>query len=101
MANVKIDVPCSISWKRCAHDRETTCLAFNRDGNLLYTGGADGVVKGWRISDGKESCQFVGLQKAITHVAASLDNEYVLASSIDQNKVCMFRTATSSRLMTY
>ena len=81
--NVRIDAPSSVSWKTCAHKIETTCLTFNREGDIIYTGGADGMVKGWRTSDGKEICEMVGLQKAITSVSASLDNEYVLASSLD------------------
>lgn len=48
-----IEVPSSVEWKTCAHKIETTCAAFNRDGDIIYTGGADGLVRGWRTSDGK------------------------------------------------
>jgi WD40 repeat protein len=51
-----IDVPQRIAWKTCAHKVETTCLTFNRDGEIIYTGGADGIVKGWAVKDGKELC---------------------------------------------
>ncbi len=54
--NVKMNAPSEVAWKTCAHKSETTCLAFNRDGDIVYTGGADGIVKGWRVSDGKEIC---------------------------------------------
>lgn len=100
-SHIKIDIPSSISWKTCAHKLETTCCAFNRDGNVLYSGGADGIVKGWRISDGKETGQMTGLQKAVTSVATSLDNEHVLAASLDSNKIVMYRTATNSKLLQY
>lgn len=43
----------------------------------------------------------VGLQKSITSVSASLDNEYVLASSLDQNKMVLYRTKTNNKLMQY
>lgn len=61
VSNVKINAPSEVAWKVCAHKSETTCLTFNRDGDILYTGGADGIVKGWRVSDGKEVCQMGGL----------------------------------------
>lgn len=99
--NVKINAPSEVAWKTCAHKSETTCLAFNRDGDIIYTGGADGIVKGWRVSDGKEISQMGGLQKAVTSISASLDNEYVLASSFDQHKIVLYRTKTNSKLMQY
>ena len=82
-SSVAIEVPQQVNWRTAAHKSETTCLCFNRDGDLIYTGGADGVVKGWRVSDGKEMCRMEGLQKAITGISASLDNEYVLASTLE------------------
>lgn len=42
-----IEVPSEVKWRTCAHKSEITNLTFNRDGNIIYTGGADGVVKGW------------------------------------------------------
>jgi WD40 repeat protein len=56
-----MNAPSEVAWKVCAHKSETTCLTFNRDGDIVYTGGADGIVKGWRVSDGKEVCQMGGL----------------------------------------
>ena len=53
---IRIEAPSSVSWKTCAHKSETTCLTFNREGDIIYTGGADGIIKGWRTSDGKETC---------------------------------------------
>lgn len=42
-----------------------------------------------------------GLQKAVTSISASLDNEYVLASSFDQNKIVLYRTKTNNKLSQY
>ena len=53
---VDIEAPSIVAWKTCAHKSETTCLAFNRDGDIVYSGGADGIVKGWSVSDGKQLC---------------------------------------------
>lgn len=98
---VEIEAPSNVAWKTCAHNLETTCVAFNRDGDIVYSGGADGIVKGWSVSDGKQICQMVGLQKAVTSLSPSLDNEYVLASSLDQNKMVLYRTKTNTKLMQY
>ena len=78
-----------------------TCLTFNRDGNLVYTGGGDGVIKGWDTVTGAEKSRMSGCSKAVTAIACSLDNEYVLASTLDMNKIYSFRTQTNSKLMTY
>ena len=93
-----IEVPSSVEWKTCAHKIETTCAAFNRDGDIIYTGGVDGVVKGWRTSDGK-ALSTMTLQAGVTDVSASIDNEYVLASSLHLNNVVLFRTKTNNKFM--
>lgn len=46
-------MPNRVSWRACAHQVETTCITFNKDGNILYTGGGDGLVKAWETSTGK------------------------------------------------
>lgn len=95
-------MPCSVAWKKCAHSAETTCLAFNRDGNILYTGGADGIVKGWEMQNGIEKCTMALPQKGVvTSVASSLDNEFVMAATLTQNKIELFRTASNNRIMSY
>lgn len=100
-SNVNIHLPSSVGWKTCAHKMETTCLTFNRDGNILYTGGVDGIVKGWNTSTGQEVCKMEGLQKTVTGVSASLDNEYVLASSLDQHKMVLYRCKSNNKLMQF
>ena len=42
-----------------------------------------------------------GFTKTVTNVSASLCNEYVVASSIDQNKITLFRTKTHRYLTHY
>ena len=42
-----------------------------------------------------------GFQGSVLDVSASLDDEYVVASSTDQNKIILFRTKTYNRLTTY
>lgn len=48
-----IELPDKVAWKKCAHQPETTCLTYNREGNILYTGGGDGIVKSWNVANGK------------------------------------------------
>lgn len=66
-------------------------MCFDRDGELIYTGGVDGIVKSWTTTDGKEQDTMKGLTKTVTDVCASLENDYVLASSTDQNRMMLFR----------
>jgi WD40 repeat protein len=94
-----IEAPCDVVWKVCAHKGETSSACFNRDGDIVYTGGSDGVVKGWRSKDGKELGTMGSPGKAVTDLSVSLDNEYVLASLIDQNKLVLYRTKTNTKMM--
>ena len=47
-------LPSHVQWRTCAHQTETTCLTFNRDGSILYTGGGDGLVKSWDTASGRQ-----------------------------------------------
>lgn len=96
-----VSLPSEISWKVAGHTGETSCLTFDRDGDRIFTGGADGLVKVWSTKDGKELAVMSGFKKGITDVSCSLDNEYVLAASLDSNKVTMFRTKTWRGLTNY
>lgn len=58
-------------------------MCFDRDGEVIYTGGVDGVVKSWNAADGKEMDTMKGLTKNVTSICASLEKDYVLASSTD------------------
>lgn len=87
----------------CAHQKETTCITFNKDGDLIYTGGGDGFVKVWKTSNIQKEQAFMtpAFKGAVTDVSASLNDEYVVASSTDQNKITLFRTKTSRSIINY
>lgn len=42
-----------------------------------------------------------GLNQKVLDIAASLDDEYIAATSMDQNKVMLYRTKTSTRIEQY
>ena len=52
--NEATTMPSGVTWRTCAHQMETTCLTFNRDGTILYTGGGDGLVKAWDTASGRQ-----------------------------------------------
>ena len=66
---------------------------------MLYTGGGDGVVKSWNTESGKCIGEMQGHRAGILDVAASLDDEYVAASSTDQHKINIYRTKTCNKLL--
>lgn len=67
-------MPSRVSWKTCAHQTETSCLTFNKDGSILYTGGGDGLVKAWESSSGRQLQTMSGMSQCVLDVAASLDD---------------------------
>ena len=44
-----------MKWSANAHSNEVTSLTFNREGNIMYTGGGDGFVKAWDTETGRAS----------------------------------------------
>lgn len=60
-------------------------MAFNKDGDLIYTGGGDGFVKVWKTTDIQKEQSFMtpAFKGAVTDVCASLNDEFVVASSTD------------------
>ena len=80
-------MPSHVQWRTCAHQTETTCLAFNRDGSVLYTGGGDGLVKSWETATGRHLQTMSGMNQTVLDVDASLDNEHVVTTSIDSNRI--------------
>lgn len=68
-------------------------MAFNPSGDSVVTGGGDNLVKIWNVNSGKEIQTLRGFQKPITDVSISLDNEYLIASSLD-NKAVLYRLKT-------
>jgi WD40 repeat protein len=96
-----IRCPSEVKHKIIAHNAETTCIEFNNDGEICYTGGGDGLVRGWRVSDGKKVAEMQGFKQAITGISASLEGDYVVASSIDGHRMQLFRVKTNAKLMQY
>ena len=99
--DLKLEMPLGVQWRRQVHQSEATAMCFDRDGELIYTGGVDGIVKSWTATDGKEQDTMKGLTKTVTDVCASLENDYVLASSTDQNRMMLFRLQSKQRLVEY
>lgn len=77
--------PSGVFDRVCAHQKETTCITFNKDGDLIYTGGGDGFVKVWKTSNIQKEQAFMtpAFKGAVTDISASLNDEYVVASSTD------------------
>src|SRR5262249_39394375 len=59
------------------HEGCTTCLAFSRDGRVLYSGGWDGRVKVWDLKRGKERATFGPGVDPITFLDVSRDGKIV------------------------
>lgn len=78
-----ISLPSTTERKIAAHKRECTCLAFNPLGDVIATGGGDNLIKLWSMQNGKEIQELRGFSKSITDVAISLDNEYLVGSSLE------------------
>jgi len=51
-------MPTAVKWRTCAHATETTCLTYNKNGTVLYTGGGDGIVKSWDTESGRHTQTF-------------------------------------------
>jgi WD40 repeat protein len=68
-------------------------MAFNSLGDALVTGGGDNKVKIWNVKTGKDMQTLANFGKSISDVAVSLDNEYLLASCLD-NKVSLYKLKT-------
>ena len=82
-----IRCPSEVKHKIIAHNAETTCIQFDNTGEICYTGGGDGLVRGWRVSDGKKVAEMQSFKQAITGISTSLEGDYVVASSIDGHRM--------------
>lgn len=60
-------------------------MAYNTDGDLIYTGGGDGFVKVWKTTNIQKEQSFMtpAFKGTVTDVCASLNDEFVVASSTD------------------
>ncbi len=83
-----------------AHARPILALAFSPDGRRLASGGADHVVKVWRVPDFMEEAQFVGHTAPVWSVAFSPDGQYVASGTIDST-ARIWRVSDRSAFRTY
>jgi WD40 repeat protein len=66
------------------HDVSADALVFTPDGSMLVTGGGDGMVKVWRVSDGSLVWMGVGDHlDSVTSVAVSADGSMVASTGIE------------------
>jgi len=83
-----------------AHSRSILALAFSPDGRRLASGGADHVVKVWRVPDFTEEVLFVGHTAPVWSVAFSPDGQYVASGTIDST-ARIWRVSDRSAFRTY
>lgn len=74
---------------------EVTVVVASPDGKSLATGGSDGSVKLWNLSDGKPGKATAGHAKAIMALAFSPDGSQ-LASASEDRSIRVWRTADGS-----
>mmetsp|Transcript_17400 Transcript_17400/g.66282 ORF Transcript_17400/g.66282 Transcript_17400/m.66282 type:complete len:359 (-) Transcript_17400:7-1083(-) len=79
------------------HLRTVSSVKFSLDGRLLVSGGADGVAKLWRGSDGKELSVMDGHSQGISDVAISNDGS-VVATASDDRSVGIWDTETRTKI---
>ena len=69
------------------HDYQVTAVAIADDGNIVYTGGIDNIIRKWDLRKGGEpdgACLSLrGHSDTITGLAVSRDNKTLLSNSMD------------------
>jgi WD40 repeat protein len=66
------------------HTGPVSSVAFNADGRLLVSGGADQIVKVWDLQSRQEEHSFRGHKNWISSVAFSGNGAYVVSASVDK-----------------
>jgi serine/threonine protein kinase len=83
-----------------AHNASVGSIAFAPDGRSLVSGGYDGLVKLWHISDGTLLQTMRGHRDRVTSVAFSPDGDAVLSGSFDRT-MRLWRTSDGNALRTF
>ncbi len=64
-------------------EKQTTCLAFSKNGTMLATGGADKIIYLWDPASGKELGRLIGHEKEVYRLAFSPDGRKLVSVSPD------------------
>lgn len=92
-------IPSRTRYNIFAHAKEALCLSYTTQGTNIATGGGDGNIKIWDVEQGKEYGSLNKQKKAITALAFSPDDQYLVSCSLDRNiklwKIATMREAIS------
>lgn len=83
-ADLRMDLPYQKADEILMHDSAVLALAVSNDGAMLGTGSSDGMIKVWKVENGKCLRQFENAHRgAISCLAFSADASHVLSGSHD------------------
>jgi len=82
--DLRQDLPYQKADEILLHDAAVLALAVSNDGTMLSTGSADGMIKVWKVDDGKCLRLFENAHRgAVSCLAFSSDASHVLSGSHD------------------
>eukprot|EP00918_Siedleckia_nematoides_P100934 GHVU01220573.1.p1 GENE.GHVU01220573.1~~GHVU01220573.1.p1 ORF type:complete len:402 (+),score=103.22 GHVU01220573.1:517-1722(+) len=68
-------------WVFRGHERPLTCVKFNREGDILFTSGKDGVLDAWFTESGKRLGKYDTGNTVVWWLDCTLDSKYLAAAS--------------------
>jgi WD40 repeat protein len=72
----------NLRW-RCPGD--VKAVAFSPDGKILVVAGTDRIIRFWEPATGKEFCQLIGHEDAVTSLAFSADGKFLASGGYDSS----------------